>query len=210
MFVRAYLRASTKDQDAKRAEDELKKFAAERKWKIAATYVENESGATLKRPELFRLLADCQPGDILLVEQIDRLTRLTVVDWDQLRAEITARDVLIVSLDLPTSWIMMTTDRDEIQGRIFHAINSMMLDVLAAIARKDYEDRRRRQQQGIATAKAAGSYRGRPEDTKRNDAIIAMLRRGQTWESIRHATRCSNSTIARLAKRIKQPEIVSA
>ena len=169
-------------------------------------YVENESGATLQRPQLFRLLADCQPGDILLVEQIDRLTRLTLSDWDKLRAEIRAREVLIVSLDLPTSWMMMSAERDEIQGRIFHAINSMMLDVLAAIARKDYEDRRRRQSQGIAIAKAAGGYRGRPEDTKRNEAIMTMLRRGQTWESIRNATRCSNSTIARLAKRISQAE----
>ena len=41
----------------------------------------------------------------------------------------------------------------------------MMLDMLAAVARKDYEDRRRRQAQGIVKAKAAGAYRGRPEDT---------------------------------------------
>ncbi|TBG92667.1 recombinase family protein [Rhizobium leguminosarum] len=206
MFTRAYLRASTQDQDAKRAENELKKFAAERDWKIAATYIENESGATLKRPELFRLLADSQPGDILLVEQIDRLTRLNLEDWDRLRNDITAKQVLIVSLDLPTSWTMMAVKRDDVQARIFQAINNMMLDVLAAIARKDYEDRRRRQSQGIAKAKEAGAYRGRPEDAKRNDAIMAMLRRGQTWESIRHATRCSNSTIARLAKRVKTSE----
>ncbi|MGR9140740.1 recombinase family protein [Rhizobium leguminosarum] len=206
MFIRAYLRASTQDQDAKRAENELKKFAAERDWKIAATYVENESGATLKRPELFRLLNDSQPGDIMLVEQIDRLTRLNLEDWDRLRNDITAKQVLIVSLDLPTSWTMMAVKRDDVQARIFQAINNMMLDVLAAIARKDYEDRRRRQSQGIAKAKEAGAYRGRPEDAKRNDAIMAMLRRGQTWESIRHATRCSNSTIARLAKRVKASE----
>ncbi len=29
------------------------------------------------------------------------------------------------------------------------ALNSMMLDMLAAVARKDYEDRRRRQAQGV-------------------------------------------------------------
>ena len=44
---------------------------------IVGTYVENESGAKLARPELFRLLADSQPGDVLLVEQVDRLSRLT-------------------------------------------------------------------------------------------------------------------------------------
>jgi DNA invertase Pin-like site-specific DNA recombinase len=37
----------------------------------------------------------------------------------------------------------------------FEAINDMMLDVLAAVARKDYEDRRRRQAQGIEKAKDA-------------------------------------------------------
>lgn len=94
------------------------------------------------------LLGDCQPGDILLVEQIDRLTRLNLEDWQRLRAEIEAREVLVVSLDLPTSWMMMANERDEIQGRIFKAINTMMLDVMAAISRKDYEDRQRRQKPG--------------------------------------------------------------
>ena len=57
-YVRAYLGLSTNEQDATRARDQLKAFAAERGLKIAAWYVENESGAKLARPELFRLLAD--------------------------------------------------------------------------------------------------------------------------------------------------------
>jgi DNA invertase Pin-like site-specific DNA recombinase len=43
---------------------------------------------------------------------------------------------------------------------MFAALIAMMLDMLAAVARKDYEDRRRRQAQGVAKAKAAGAYRG--------------------------------------------------
>src|SRR4051794_111800 len=101
MFVRAYLRASTADQDANRAKAELTSFAADRGLKIAASYVENESGTKLARPELFRLLTDAQPGDILLVEQVDRLSRLTAVDWERLKTEIAARKVRVVSLDLP-------------------------------------------------------------------------------------------------------------
>jgi DNA invertase Pin-like site-specific DNA recombinase len=77
----------------------------------------------------------------------------------------------------------------------------MLLDMLAAIARKDYDDRRRRQAQGIAKAKTAGLYRGRVEDTERNAGIIAMLEAGQSWNAIQAATGCSRSTIARLAKR---------
>ena len=71
MFVRAYLRASTDDQDASRAKDQLQAFAAERGLSVAAWYVENESGAKLSRPELFRLLSDSQAGDVLLIEQVD-------------------------------------------------------------------------------------------------------------------------------------------
>jgi hypothetical protein len=54
---------------------------------------------------------------------------------------------------------------------MFAALNAMMLDMLAAIARKDYEDRRRRRAQGIVNAKASGAYRGRPEGTDRNAGI---------------------------------------
>jgi DNA invertase Pin-like site-specific DNA recombinase len=204
MFVRAYLRASTSDQDANRARDQLRAFAAERGLAIAAWYVENESGATLARPELFRLLAGAHPGDILLVEQVDRLSRLTAEDWERLKSEMTARRVRVVALDLPTSWMMATASADEFTGRMFEAINGMLLDMLAAVARKDYVDRRRRQAQGQAKAKLEGRYKGRPEDADRNDGIARMLAARQSWGSIQSATGCSRATIAKIAKRLKQ------
>ncbi|RVT71063.1 resolvase [Agrobacterium sp. CNPSo 2736] len=201
MHIRAYLRASTKDQDASRAKDDLLRFVEERGLKIAATYLENESGASLKRPELFRLLGDCHPGDVLLVEQVDRLSRLNAEDWDRLKTEIRTRRVRVVALDLPTSWMLADSNKDDIQSRMLDAVNGMMLDMLAAIARKDYEDRRRRQAQGIAKAKVDGLYRGRPEDTERNAAIRKMLDSGMSWNNIVAATGCSRSTLSRLAKK---------
>ncbi|MCP2136677.1 DNA invertase Pin-like site-specific DNA recombinase [Rhizobium sp. SLBN-94] len=207
MHIRAYLRASTKDQDASRAKDDLLRFVEERGLKIAATYLENESGASLKRPELFRLLRDCHPGDVLLVEQVDRLSRLNAEDWDRLKTEIRTRRVRVVALDLPTSWMLADGNKDDIQSRMLDAINGMMLDMLAAIARKDYEDRRRRQAQGIAKAKEVGLYRGRPEDIERNAAIRKMLDSGMSWNSIVAATGCSRSTLSRLAKK-SSPSVV--
>ncbi|TPL55412.1 resolvase [Mesorhizobium sp. B2-4-2] len=202
MFVRAYLRASTKEQDATRAKGDLLAFARERDLPIATNYVENESGASLARPELFRLLSDCQPGDILLIEQVDRLSRLNAEDWGRLKREIYDRKVRVVALDLPTSHMMMVKDADDFSGRMFEAINAMLLDMLAAIARKDYEDRRRRQAQGIEKAKGEGKYRGRPEDKARNKAIQSMLTSGQSWSTIISATGCSRSTLARLSRRV--------
>lgn len=200
MLARLYLRASTDEQDASRARDHLEAFAVEHGLKVAATYVENESGSKLARPELFRLLSDARPGDVLLIEQVDRLSRLTAADWQQLRTELNGRQVRVVALDLPTSW-MLAAPADDFTGRMFVTINGMMLDVLAAVARKDYDDRRRRQAQGQAKAKKEGRYRGRVEDTKRNDSIAAMLKAGMSYSQIQDATDCSRATIAKIAKR---------
>jgi len=203
MFIRAYLRASTDEQDAARARDQLRAFAADRGLNIAAWYIENESGAKLARPELFRLLNDSQPGDVLLVEQVDRLSRLTDADWQKLKAELMSRRVRVVALDLPTSWMMATANADEFTGRMFEAINGMLLDMLAAVARKDYDDRRRRQAQGQAKAKAEGRYKGRPEDTERNDGIASLLAEGRSWSFIQDMTGCSRATVAKVAKRAR-------
>jgi DNA invertase Pin-like site-specific DNA recombinase len=78
----------------------------------------------------------------------------------------------------------------------------MMLDMLAAVARKDYEDRRRRQTEGIAAAKAAGAYKGRRPNEERNTAIIHKLKAGQTWSTVQRATGCSRSTLSRLTKQV--------
>src|ERR1700731_1057343 len=106
MYVRAYLRASTDEQDATRARDQLKAFASERGLTIVSWYVENESGAKLARPELFKLLTDAHEGDILLVEQVDRLSRLTAADWEKLKGELTAGPNRGGALSPPTGRVM--------------------------------------------------------------------------------------------------------
>lgn len=85
MFIRAYLRASTQEQNAERARGSLIQFAANHGQRVAAFYVENASGATLHRPELMKLIAESGEGDIVLVVKIDRLARLKQSDWDSLK-----------------------------------------------------------------------------------------------------------------------------
>jgi DNA invertase Pin-like site-specific DNA recombinase len=200
MLARFYLRASTDEQDATRARGSLEAFATERGLRVAGAYVENESGAKLARPELFKLIADSRPGDVLLVEQVDRLSRLTDSDWKNLRAQLDAKEVRVVALDLPTSWTLAAPS-DEFTSRMFSAINGMMLDVLAAVARKDYVDRRRRQAQGTAKAVAEGKYKGRPENVARNAGIAAMLKSGSSYTEVQRAFGCSRATVAKIAKR---------
>jgi len=196
MFIRAYLRASTRDQNASRARDQLAAFATDNDMAVASWYTENASGATTNRPELHRLLNDSQPGDVLLVEAIDRLSRLPTDDWQNLRAEIDAKRIRVVALDLPTSHAAMKdTTGDEFTARMLDAINRMMLDMLAAIARKDYEQRRERQAQGIERAKQAGKYQGRPIDREKHKRIIELLDAGLSIRKVAEHARCSTSTV---------------
>jgi DNA invertase Pin-like site-specific DNA recombinase len=98
---------------------------------------------------------------------------------------------------------MTTGNGDEFTARMFDAINGMLLDMLAAVARKDYDDRRRRQMQGQAKAKAAGLYKGRPEDAERLASIAQMLKAGLSYSAVQNATGCSRSTVAKVARRIQ-------
>lgn len=208
MFVRAYLRASTKEQNADRARQQLIDFATEHGHKIASFYMENESGSTLNRPELMRMIEDAHTGDVILVEQIDRLARLKQEDWQQLRNQLASKRLSIVSPELPTSWGALKpaadANPDDFAGLMLQAVNNMLLDMLAAVARKDYEDRRRRQAQGIEKAKTAGKYRGRPIDTDLHERISKLLRSGMSYSDIQQTLSCSRKTIATVSKQLKQ------
>ena len=205
MFIRAYLRASTTDQDANRARESLEQFVSSHDHKIAAFYVENASGASAERAELRRLLADAKPGDILLVEAIDPLSRLPQKEWMRLRAEIEGKGLRVVALDLPTSHKALSdADGDEFTARMLDAVNRMMMDMVAAIARKDYEQRRDRQAQGIAKAKQRGVYRGRPVDQAKHDKIRQLLGKGFSVRKTAELAGAAPSTV----QRVKQESVV--
>lgn len=210
-FVRAYLRASTVEQDAQRARQMLVDFAQERGQHIAGFYPENESGTKLNRPELFRLLNDSQPGDVLLCEQVDRLSRLETTDWLKLRSIIAAKELHIVALDLPTSYQLMDdAGPDNFTGRLLGAMNSMLLDMLAAIARKDYEDRRRRTLQGIAKAQQAGKYKGRKVDGVLHARVMECLKAGMPIRKTAAVCGCAKSTVQRVQQGYERDEAVAA
>lgn len=201
MFIRAYLRASTSEQDANRAKSLLEQFAKESNQRIASWFIENESGAKAERPELMRLLHDSLHGDIILVESVDRLSRLKRDDWESLRAIINSKGLRVVAIDLPTSHAALKSENsDEFTSRMLDAVNNMMLDMLAAIARKDYEQRRERQKQGISRAKLEGKYHGRPKDTKLHEKINMLLGKGLSIRKTAEIAQCAPSTVQRIKK----------
>ncbi len=201
MHARAYLRATTVEQDASRAREQIEAFAAERGLPIVGIFVENESGAKLARPELFRLLADSQAGR----RAPDRASRPPL-----------APDRLPTGGSSAPNWTQAGPQSSRSTCRqagnlrrrpmsspaaCSRAINAMLLDMLAAVARKDYEDRRRRQAQGIAKAKPEGAYRGRPRGYRPQRWHRRDAARRLSWSAIQAATGCRRATIAKVAKR---------
>src|SRR6056297_1309740 len=204
MFIRAYLRASTADQDASRARASLENFVADHDQKVASWYVENASGAASDRRELRRLLEEASAGDILLVEAIDRLSRLPQAEWERLRAEIERKGLRAVALELPTSHAALGgNSSDEFTARMLDAVNRMMLDMVAAIARKDYEQRRQRQAQGIAKAKKRGAYQGRPIDREKHERIRQLLKKDFSIRKAAELAGAAPSTVQKVKRTLK-------
>jgi len=200
IFIRAYLRASTEEQDAKRAKNMLDEFVLNRNLSICNYYIENDSGAKLNRPELFRLVHESQNNDILLVEDIDRLSRLSAEEWEKLKSMLGGKNIRIVAVDVPTTWQHLSNTSNEFDARMFSAINNMLIDMLAAIARRDYEQRKRRQKQGIKKAQLEGKFKGRRANLERYSTINRLLEKDFSWSEIQRTVRCSRGTISSAKK----------
>ena len=205
MFIRSYLRASTIEQDANRANDALEQFAADHGQVVASTYTENASGTEANRSELLRLLKDARKGDVLLVESIDRLSRMEDSDWRMLKTTIDSKGLRIVALDLPTSHLALrVTQGDEFTSRMLGAINNMMIEMMAAIARKDNQQRRERQAQGIAKAKSSGAYKGRPIDSDLHKRVRELLAANLGIRATARHAGCSTTTVLKIRDQVQQ------
>lgn len=206
MNAHLYLRASTKDQDANRAKGSLEAFAVGKDLTIAGVYAENISGTKLNRPELMRLLDVAQPGDILLCESVDRLSRLSMGDWDTLRAAIKAKGLRLVIADLPTSH-MMVEDKG-ITGQIMEVINNMLLDLMATMARLDQEKRVERINQGLAKKRAEDpdwKPAGKGKNAELWKKVEALIVKNPTLsaDDVAKLADCGVATVYRIKRELK-------
>ena len=196
MTIHIYVRASTKDQDAERALDDLKEFASKLNEEIKE-YVENESGTKLDRPVLNQLLADAVKGDTLLVESVDRLSRLTQAEFKVLKGRIEEKGLKLVVADLPTTHVLLNTD-DTITSSILNLVNNLLIDLLATMARLDNEKRIERIKQGLE--RSGYKPTGKKADTDKHNRIIELNNKGLTKEEIGKAVGCGVATVYRVLK----------
>ncbi|WP_441373697.1 recombinase family protein [Acinetobacter lwoffii] len=198
MNTRIYLRASTKDQDAERALQILQDLNQNLNLGKTIVYVENYSGTKLDRPELNKLLSEANQGDTLLVESIDRLSRLTQQDFQELKRRIQEKGLRLVVADLPTTYQMIQTS-DSITHSILELINNMLIDLLATMARLDNEKRIERIKQGLE--RSGYKPTGKKANEAKHKRIKELLAAGNmTKEEIAKAVNCGVATVYRVAK----------
>lgn len=205
MNAHLYLRASTADQNSLRAKSLLETFAAEKGLVVAGIYSENISGTKLNRPELNRLLASANQGDVLLCESVDRLSRLSQVDWDALRTTIKAKGLRLVIADLPTSWEMTT---DGITGEVMRVINDMLIDLMATMARLDQDKRVERIKQGLENKRVAEpdwKPAGKGKNAAMWEKVTTIMAKNPNLKAdeIAKIAECGVATVYRIKKETK-------
>jgi DNA invertase Pin-like site-specific DNA recombinase len=142
MTIIGYARVSTTDQDLSIQEAALKAAGCE------VIRAEKRGGTTTEGREALRTVLEfLHTGDVLMVTRIDRLAR-SIGDLQDIVRIVRARGAALKATEQPI-------DTSTAAGKCF-------LDMLGVFAEFETNLRRERQLEGIAKAKAAGVYKGRP------------------------------------------------
>lgn len=204
--ARVYLRVSTDTQDLARQEA-IVANARGSGYYVAAVYRETASGARPDRPELVRMIADLQPGEVVIAEKIDRISRLPLPEAEQLVGAIRAKGARLAVpgiVDLSD----LVADSTGVAQIVLAAVQDMLLRVALQTARDDYETRRERQREGIAIARAAGRYTGRKADIAQHRRILSLREAGMSIARTAELAGCSLAQVKRVTAKHRRSVVI--
>lgn len=153
MNIYGYVRVSSTDQNEERQLIALQ----EKGVPTENIFMDKQSGKDFNRPQYKRLMQRLKTGDLLYILSIDRLGRNyeeIQVQWRILTKE---KGVDICVIDMP---LLDTRQGKDLMGTF---IADLVLQILSFVAQSERENIRKRQEEGIAAAKARGVKFGRPE-----------------------------------------------
>ena len=150
--IYGYVRVSSTDQNEDRQMMALKKVNVPEK----NIYMDKLSGKDFNRPQYKKMVRKLKPGDLLYILSIDRLGRNYEEIQNQWRILTKEIGVDICVLDMP---LLDTRNGKDLMGTF---IADLVLQILSFVAQSERENIKKRQQEGIAAAKAKGVKFGRP------------------------------------------------
>lgn len=198
MNTYGYIRVSSADQNGDR------QFAALSGRDIPRRniFFDRQSGKDFERPRYRSMVERLRRGDLLYILSIDRLGRDYEEIQNQWRILTKEKGVDIVVLDMP---LLDTRRGKDLLGAF---IADLVLQILSFVAQNERENIRRRQEQGIAAAKARGVKFGRPETNPENlGEVLTRYINGELpfAEAVKRSG-VSESTFRRRLKRVKSRE----
>ena len=195
-IARIYLRVSNDAHDLTR-QAEIEHSARAAGYYVSDIYREKASGALAGRPELLRMIADLRPGEVVVAEKIDRISRLPLAEAEQLVGSIRAKGARLAVpgiVDLSE----LAAEAEGVAKIVLESVQELLLKLALQMARDDYETRRERQRQGVQLAKASGKYTGRKSDDTTHQRIVALRRAGHTIQKTAELAGCSASQVKRI------------
>lgn len=151
--IYGYIRVSSTDQNEDRQLIALTEIGVPEK----NIFMDKQSGKNFDRPQYQKLVKKLKSGDLLYILSIDRLGRNYEEIQNQWRILTKEKGVDICVLDMP---LLDTRQGKDLMGTF---IADLVLQILSFVAQSERENIRKRQEQGIAAAKAKGVRFGRPE-----------------------------------------------
>lgn len=148
-----YVRVSSADQNEDRQMIVMRKVGVEGK----NIYMDKQSGKDFNRPQYRKLQKKLRNGDLLYILSIDRLGRNYEEIQQQWRILTKEIGVDICVVDMP---LLDTRNGKDLMGTF---IADLVLQILSFVADNERNNIRKRQEEGIAAAKAKGVRFGRPE-----------------------------------------------
>lgn len=149
-------RVSTKEQNPQRQIEAFKKEGIDDRY-IFIDKCSGNGGNLDKREEYQRARAVARKGDTIYLDALDRLGRNTneiKQEWRYFTEEV---GCYMVVLSMP---ILDTRPKDGVVD-VSAMIQNIVFEIFSWMAQKETEERKRRQADGIAIAKAEGKYKGR-------------------------------------------------
>lgn len=191
-----YVRVSSIDQNEERQMIEMEKLGI----KSENVFKDKQSGKDFERKNYKKLVKKMKEGDVLYILSIDRLGRNYEEIQNQWRVLTKEKKIDIFVIDMP---LLDTTQGKDLMGTF---IADLVLQILSFVAQNERENIRKRQEQGIAAAKARGVHMGRPEKNLPED-FETIVRRWKNHEiKQRDAIKMCNVSKSTFFRRLRNIE----
>ncbi len=200
--ARVYLRVSSDTQNLTRQEQVISD-ARNAGYYIAAVYKETASGTTMDRPELLRMLSDLQPGEVVIAEKLDRISRLPLKEAEHLIDTIKSKGARLAIPGL-VDLSEISKDLNGMSKIVIDTVQELLLKIALQMAYEDYEVRRERQLQGQEVRKKNKLYPGRKANEEVNQKIIKFRNKGFSIKETSIQANCSTAQVKKIWRKYKE------